>query len=328
MRALVTGITGCVGSHLADLLLARGHVVWGTARWRSSRENLAHLPPGAVTLVECDLTDPWSVLTLLGKSRPEVIYHVAAQSYVPASSARPLETLSANGGSTINLLEAVRTLWPSGGDPVVHVCSSSEVYGRVSAKDCPIRETQPFAPLSPYALSKCVADAAAGMYWRSHGLQTVRTRAFPHGGPRRGRPFFDSNFCWQVARMERGLQSSTLRVGNMNSVRTLCDVRDMVRAYAALAVPGNAGEVFNVGGDDRLTVGEVVDLLREVSGVDFDVAVAPERIRRADADLQVPDTSRMRTLTGWAPTIPYRQTLTDMLAWWRGRPAEALWGVE
>jgi len=327
MKALITGVTGCVGSHLADLLIRESWEVVGTCRWRSPRENIAHIPATALRLVECDLDDPWSVTAAVREVSPDVIFHVAAQSYVAASYRRPAGTLAATGIGTVNLLEAVRA---AGIDPVIHVCSSSEVYGRVAKADCPIKETQPFSPLSPYALAKCLADNAASMYHQAYGLRTVRTRAFTHSGPRRGWPFFDSNFCRQVVRIERGIQRPVISVGNLESVRTVCDVRDMVRAYVALVnavLAGRCapGRVFNIGGAERYTVRAVLGTIQVIAKTHFDVVIDKSRLRTADADLQIPDTTAFSAVCpNWSADIPYLDTLAAMLSWWQSAPDHLL----
>ena len=248
MRVLITGITGFVGSHLADYILAEHPdvEVSGIKRWRSPRENIRHIQD-RVKLYDADLRDAVSLMNVLRQNDPDIIFHLAAQSFVTTSYLAPADTLDTNALGTVNLLEAIRQC---GIDPVGHICSSSEVYGQVDKKDVPITEECPFRPVSPYAVSKVAADMAGHMYFTAYGLKTVRSRMFTHSGPRRGEVFVDSFFAQQVARIERGTQEPVIRVGNLDSVRTFCDVRDAVRAYWLLVRECPPGEVYNIGGNE------------------------------------------------------------------------------
>ena len=238
MRVLITGYTGFVGSHLAEYLVGRGDVeVFGTHRWRSRLENVQHLGD-QVRMVECDLRDPTAVRRVLRDVRPDRIFHLAAQSYVPTSWLTPSETLSVNVLGQVNLFEAMRDLdLPAR----VHIAGSSEEYGLVLPDEVPIREDSPLRPLSPYAVSKVTQDLLAYQYWRSYQLHVVRTRGFNHTGPRRGEVFVTSNFSRQVAEIEKGVREPVVHVGNLESIRDFTDVRDMVRAYWLALERGSAG---------------------------------------------------------------------------------------
>lgn len=228
MRVLITGVTGFAGSHLADYLLANHPdvEVYGSIRWRSRRENVAHLE-GKVTLVECDLRDRVAVDTMLATVRPDRVFHLAAQSFAPTSWQVPEETLVTNVLGQLNLLEGIR----AAGLPCrVHVVCSSEAYGLVYPHEVPITEDQPFRPLSPYAVSKVAQDLPGYQYGRSYGLHVVRNRAFNHTGLRRGEVFMTSSLARQVAEMEAGLRPPVLHVGNLAARRDFTDVRDVVRA--------------------------------------------------------------------------------------------------
>ncbi len=319
MRVLITGITGFVGSHLSEYLLAEvpGIQVSGLKRWRSPKDNLTAVLD-RITLHDGDLRDLASLVTVLSQAKPDVIFHLAAQSYVPTSYTAPADTLDTNVIGTANLLEAVRMTKL---DPVIHICSSSEVYGQVTEKDLPIREECPLRPVSPYAVSKVGEDSLGFMYWKAYGLRTIRTRMFTHSGARRGEVFVDSFFALQVARIEKGLQPAVLRVGNLDSVRTFCDVKDTVRAYWLLTQKCPPGEVYNIGGATTMSIRDMVAMLLELSpsGKKIEVKVDPALLRPADVTLQIPCTDKFRNATGWAPRIPYRRTLEDMLNYWRGR---------
>jgi len=319
MRVLITGITGFVGSHLAEYILAN-HAqteIFGIKRWRSPKDNIRHWQDHPkVKIHDCDLRDLGSLIRVFGEVKPDVIFHLAAQSFVTTSYMAPLDTLECNVAGTANLLEAIRILKL---DPIVHICSSSEVYGQVTRADIPIRETCPFRPVSPYAVSKVGEDMLGFMYWEAYKIRTIRTRMFTHSGPRRGEVFVDSFFARQVARIELGLQEPVVRVGNLDSVRTFADVRDTVRAYWLLAQKCPPGEVYNIGGDITMTIREMLDLLLAMTNYKgkIETRVDPALIRPADVTLQIPSSDKFKAATGWKPEIPYKQTLLDMLNYWR-----------
>ncbi|HOG18396.1 MAG TPA: GDP-mannose 4,6-dehydratase [Syntrophales bacterium] len=323
MRILITGITGFVGSHLAEYVLQRGegHEVYGLCRWRSPRENLAGIYD-KVSLMEADLCDLSALIRHLDSIKPDVIFHLAAQSYVLTSFNSPIQTLWSNVIGTANLLEAVRLLKI---DPVIHVCSSSEVYGQVSAADIPIRETCPLRPASPYAVSKVGEDMVAFQYWVSHGIRTIRTRMFTHTGPRRGDVFALSFFAKQVAAAEKGMKEAIIHVGNLKSVRTFCDVRDAVRAYWLLVNLCEPGEVYNIGGQRTMTIGEALDLLLSLSKTKFEIREEARLFRPSDVTLQIPSTEKFHAKTGWVPEIPFEKTLADMLEYWRDELSRNPW---
>jgi len=323
MKVLITGITGFVGSHLADHILDRneGHEIYGLCRWRSPRENLAYAY-SRVSLVEADLMDLGALIRHLETIRPEAIFHLAAQSYVLTSFNAPVHTLWSNVIGTANLLEAVRITKI---DPVIHICSSSEVYGQVRPEDVPIREDCPFKPASPYAVSKVGEDMIAFQYWVSHGIRTIRTRMFTHTGPRRGDVFAMSFFAKQIAAAELGMREKIIHVGNLQSVRTFCDVRDAVRAYWLLVQKCEPGEVYNIGGNRTMTIGEALNILLSFSTATFEVRVDPKLLRPSDVTLQIPCTDKFRAVTGWTPEIPFEKTLEDMLAYWRDELSRNPW---
>lgn len=317
MRILITGITGMVGSHLAEYVLAHHPdvEVHGMVRWRSPRANLVKVN-GRVTLHEGELRDLHSLVRVLETVRPERIFHLAAQSYVSASFSAPADTLHTNVIGTTNLLDAVRL---TGIDPRIHICSSSEVYGQVRPDEVPIRESNEFRPASPYAVSKCGEDMIALQYFLSYGIKTIRTRMFTHTGPRRGDVFAESAFAKQIAEVEAGLRPNPIKVGNLNSVRTFADVSDAVRAYWLLLEKCPPGEVYNIGGERTMTVGEMLDVLIGMAGCRIRYEVDPALVRPSDVTLQIPDTSKFRAATGWEPKVPLETTLRDLLDYHRGR---------
>ena len=319
MRALITGITGFAGSHLAEYLLAEhpGVEIYGLRRWRSRMDNITHIE-GKLRLLECELRDYSAVQTALERSRPDVIFHLAAQSFVPASWLAPADTLTANIVGQANLFEAVRALEL---DPVIQLACSSEQYGLVLPDEVPIRETNPLRPLSPYAVSKVAQDLLGYQYFQSYGLKAVRTRGFNHTGPRRGEVFVTSNFAKQIASIEAGLQEPVLRVGNLDAVRDFTDVRDMVRGYWLAATKGKPGEVYNIATGSGITIRAMLDLLLSLSNAKVDVQTDPERLRPSDVEVLIGDSSRFRADTGWEPRIPFATTMRDLLDYWRDRIA-------
>ncbi|MCP4653318.1 MAG: GDP-mannose 4,6-dehydratase [Candidatus Omnitrophica bacterium] len=314
MKILITGVTGFVGSHLAEYLLSLGdHEIFGLCRWRSNRENLSQVYD-KINLFDADLSDLGSLIRQIDAIKPDVIFHLAAQSYVLSSFNAPTQTLWTNVIGTTNLLEAVRI---NGIDPIIHVCSSSEVYGQVAKENVPITEDCPFRPASPYAVSKVGEDMIALQYWLTHKLKTIRTRMFTHTGPRRGDVFFASFFAKQIAASELKLKDPVISVGNLDSVRTICDVRDAVKAYWLLVNKCTAGDVYNIGGNRTMKVGEVLDMLLAHAKVKCEIKVDPNLLRPSDVTSQIPCIDKFTSITGWSPQISPEKTAEDMLQFWR-----------
>jgi GDP-4-dehydro-6-deoxy-D-mannose reductase len=316
MKVLITGITGFVGSHLAEFCLARGDVeVFGTYRWRSPKENIAHIKD--LNLVEADILDASSVLQLIRKIEPDWIFHLAAQSFVPTSWNAPASTITTNVIGQLNFFEALRSLGRL--DTRFHVCGSSEEYGYVAREETPITEDNPLRPLSPYGVSKVAQDLLGYQYHRSYGLHAVRTRAFNHGGPRRGEVLLPSDFAKQIAEIEKGLREPVVRVGNLEALRDFTDVRDMVRAYWLALEKGEAGAVYNIGSGDAPSIREVLDRMLALSDANVEVRQVPEKMRPSDVEILISDSSRFRAATGWEPQISTDQMLSDTLDYWRER---------
>jgi GDP-4-dehydro-6-deoxy-D-mannose reductase len=316
MKVLITGITGFAGSHLADYALSLGDVeVYGTARWRAPSQNIEHIAD-RITVVDADLRDPSSVVELVGDIKPDRIFHLAAQSYVVSSWKSPSETITTNIVGTVNVFEAVRRAQYR---PRIVVACSSEEYGFVAPDEVPITEDNPLRPLSPYGVSKVGQDLLSYQYFKSYGMDVVRTRAFNHSGPRRGRVFVDSNFAIQIIEAQKGLRPF-VSVGNLDAVRDFTDVRDTVRAYWLALDKCDAGDVYNICSGKGYSIRQVVDMLLELAGArDVEVREEPERLRPSDVPLLVGDNTKFVKKTGWQPTITYEKTLADILAYWRER---------
>jgi GDP-4-dehydro-6-deoxy-D-mannose reductase len=317
MRVLITGITGFAGSHLAEYILANHPEtkVSGIVRWRSRMENISHLH-GAVELIEADLKDMTSLEACLAEARPDRIFHLAAQSYVPASWKCPAETFAINAIGQVNLFEALRRLALS---PRIQVAGSSEEYGQVFPHEVPMKETNPLRPLSPYAVSKVAQDLLGFQYFMSYQLPIVRTRGFNHTGPRRGEVFVTSALARQIAEIEKGRREPVIRVGNLEAKRDFSDVRDIAAAYWLSLEKGVPGEVYNIGSGVARSIGELLDSLLSLSTVKVRVEVDPARLRPSDVPILLADSSKFASLTGWQPKIPFEQTLRDLLDYWRAR---------
>jgi len=324
-RALITGITGMVGSHLADYLLE--HTDWeiyGMCRWRSPLDNVEHLidkvnKKDRVYFIYGDLRDYISLQNTIKQSKPDYVFHLAAQSYPQTSFTSPLDTFDTNIQGTERLLEALR--YCAGIDPVIHVCASSEVYGRVPKEKLPINEECTFHPASPYAISKVGTDLVGRFHAEAYGQKVMTTRMFTHTGTRRGDVFAESTFAKQIAMIEADLIPPIIKVGNLNSLRTWSDVRDAIRAYYLLVtVNPKPGEYYNIGGTYSCTIGDMLNYLISLSTrKGITIEVDPVRLRPIDADLQVPDTGKFKRHTGWEPQIPFEMTMRDLLNYWRER---------
>jgi GDP-4-dehydro-6-deoxy-D-mannose reductase len=316
MRILITGITGFVGSHLAEYALERGAEVFGSIRWRSKMEHMERLSD-RVTLIESDLRDLLSVRTVLEQAQPDYIIHLAAQSFVAASWKTPVETFYTNVVCQMNLFEGMRQL---GSSARFLVIGSSEEYGLVEPHELPIRETTPLRPLSPYAVSKVAQDLMGWQYFKSYGMHIVRARAFNHTGPRRGETFATSNFAKQIAEMEAGLREPIVQVGDLKPTRDFSDVRDIVRGYWLLLERGAPGEVYNLCSGLEWSIERVLNFLIGKSSLpQIEIRQDPARLRPSDVPVLRGSRQKIESALGWRTTIPLEQTLTDLLEYWRHR---------
>lgn len=332
-KTLITGITGMVGSHLADFLLSETDWdIYGVCRWRSPLDNVDHLlervnNKDRVYFRYADLNDQVSLCTVINDIQPDYIFHLAAQSYPKTSFDAPIDTLNTNILGTCRLMEAIRLCMEGNDDykPVIHVCASSEVFGKIPPEKKPdtgIHEECPFHPASPYAISKVGTDLLGRYYAEAYGMTVMTTRMFTHTGPRRGDVFHESTFAKQIAMIENGMIPPVVHVGNLDSLRTYADVRDAVRAYYMLVtIDPIPGEYYNIGGSYTCTVGDTLRTLVSMSPAKDIIRVEtdPERLRPIDADLQVPDCRKFKAHTGWEPKIPFERTMADLLDYWRDR---------
>lgn len=322
-KVFITGITGMVGSHLADYLFENTDwEIHGLIRWRSSLKNIENLI-GVINqnkriFLHCgDLNDENSLRRIVKEIRPDYVFHLGAQSYPKTSFEASIDTYNTNINGTERLL---RSLKDYSKDAIIHVCSSSEVFGRVSEDKIPIKEDCNFHPASPYAISKIGVDLIARYYAEAYSMMVLSTRMFTHTGPRRGDVFAESTFAKQIALAEKNYIEPVVKVGNLNSKRTISDVRDAVRAYyLLLTINPIKGEYYNIGGNYSCTVGKVLEDLINLSSIKekIKIKIDKERLRPIDADLQVPDTQKFMNHTGWKPQIPYEKTISDLLSYWR-----------
>jgi GDP-4-dehydro-6-deoxy-D-mannose reductase len=316
MRVLITGITGFAGSHLAEFLCRKkGIEIYGIERWRSRPENIEHIRD-KINLYECDIRDASSVRKVITEIKPHRIFHLAAQSFVPASWTAPAETLTTNIIGQLNVFEAVRQ---TGINPMIQIAGSSEEYGIVKKNELPIKETNPLRPLSPYAVSKVGQDLLGYQYYMSYKLHIVRTRGFNHSGPRRGDVFVESSFARQIALIEKGKSPPVIYVGNLNAKRDYTDVRDMVRGYWLALEKGSPGEVYNICSGKVYSVREVLDMLLSFANVQPKVKQDPKRMRPSDVPILCGDNRKFVQETGWKNEIPFEVTLKDLLNYWRNK---------
>jgi GDP-4-dehydro-6-deoxy-D-mannose reductase len=314
-KVLITGITGFAGSHLAELLLDNGYKVYGTTRPRSKTENIDHIIR-KLKLYDADLLDSHSFYAVFTKVKPDYIFHLAAQAFVPTSWSSPATTMEVNVIGTIHLFEAIRRAKI---DTVVQIASSSEEYGFVHKNETPITEENPLRPLSPYAVSKIAMDYLGYQYYKSYGLKVVRTRGFNHTGPRQGDVYVCSTFAKQIARIEAGKQDPVIKVGNLDSYRDFTDVRDVVRAYLIAVEKGSPGEVYNICSEETHKIKDVLNMLIGMSSAKIKIEEDPDRMRPSDVELLLGDCSKFRKVTGWKTEIPFTKTMEDLLNYWRKR---------
>ncbi len=314
MRALITGISGFVGSHLAEYLLE--HTDWQVAGTvYGPEENIEQLRD-KLELYPAELSELETVTSILERAKPDHIFHLAAQPLVSLSRRDPWGTLAINIRLQLNILEAGARL---GSTARILVVGSSEEYGLVRPDELPIKETNPLRPTSPYAVSKVAQDMLGLQYHLSHKLFTVRVRSFNHIGPRQRLGFVAPDFASQIAQAEAGLREPVIQVGNLEPQRDFSDVRDVVRGYHLLITQGEPGEVYNLGSGQAHSVRELLGKLIAMSKIPITVEQDPERLRPTNVPVIVADCTRIREQTGWRPKIVFEQSLQDVLDYWRER---------
>ncbi len=314
MRALITGIAGFAGSHLAELLLQDGDEVFGTLFPGESTRNVKACERD-LQLRVCDIRDAGAVKGLIEEVRPEEIYHLAAITFIPDSIMEPRLTFETNLLGSMNVFETAKTLAE---EPRVLFVGSADEYGLVKGNELPINEQNPLRPSNPYSVSKVSASMLAYQYGVSGQLNIVRVRPFNHTGPRQSPQFVCSDFARQIAEVEKGQRMPEIRVGNLRPKRDFTDVRDVVRAYRDVLRHGESCEVYNICSGRSVEVREILNVLMSASGGEIRIVERPERVRKSEVDEIRGDFGKLEKTTGWRPVVPFEKTLEDLLEYWRG----------
>lgn len=310
-KVLITGASGFVGGHLIDHLLNNGeYEIYGT--YRSEAPGKTH---DQLHFLKADLENKEDVTVLLGKVQPEWIFHLAAQANVPQSIKDPIRTFHSNIDSQLNLFLSLKEQELL--ETKVLLVSSAEVYGYVRPEDIPVDEQTPHRPANPYAVSKIAQDYLGFQYHLSYKLPIVRVRPFNHVGPGQAPTFVVSDFAKQVAEIEKGTREPVMKVGNLEAKRDFTDVRDMVRLYPLLLERGEVGEVYNAGAGVSHSAREILDLLLDASSTKITVEQDSAKMRPSDIPEIRADITKVTSVIGWKPEIPFEQTIKDTLAYWR-----------
>ena len=318
MKILITGITGFVGSHLAELCLEKGAEVHGFKRYHLSNMRNVNGFVNDVTWHDCDMMDMTSVIKRVKDIKPDIIFHMAAQSFVSPSWDHPHTYMDANYKMTVNLLEACKIAEI---DPKIHIPGSGEEYGEIHEDECPITPQTVLRPVNPYAVTKIAQDLISYVYHRSYGTKVIRTRSFNHEGPRRDKVFGIPWYAYQIARIEKGLQEPMMEVGHIDDRRNFTHVKDMINAYWTAVEKCTPGELYLVGVEKEshiFTFREALEMLISMSTVKgIEYRIEQKYVRPVQVPRLICDNSKFTELTGWEPTIGFEEILADILSYWR-----------
>ena len=309
---LVVGAAGFVGKHLLSRLVEDGCYEIFATKLDFETIDTTELP--GVRVVDLDITKKEPVGKVLSDIRPDVIFHLAAQSSVALSFQKPELTMQINILGSLHLMEAMRQHCP---EATAVLIGSAEQYGPVPQERQPVRETEYPKPVSPYAISKTAVESLATLYAGSYGLRLIMVRAFNHIGPGQLPLFVVSDFARQIAVIEKGIAEPVIEVGNLTARRDFTDVRDIVRGYTLLARTGRPGEIYNIGSGSSIAVEDVLKTLLTLSDTPIEVRVDPRKFRPTDVPEFVADITKIKTDTSWRPEIPLSQSLSDTLTYWR-----------
>lgn len=307
-KALVTGIAGFAGSHLAEFLLSQNIKVFGFYHPRHSTKNIDQIKE-KLELVACDILDSKKVQEALIKISPDYVFHLAAFASPSASFVSPRQTLENNIVGQLNLLEAATKIDTKA---KILIIGSADEYGKIAKRDLPVDEATPLAPLSPYAVSKVAQDFLGLQYFLHQKLPVVRVRPFNHIGPRQSPSFVISAFASQIAKLEKE-GGGTIKVGNLRPWRDFTDVRDMVAAYYLALVSGQAGQVYNIGSGKAVNIGGVLKIMLSIAKVKIKVKIDKKLLHPQDVEIIYCDATKFKEATGWEPKIPLKTTLSDTI---------------
>ena len=315
MNILITGITGFVGSHMADYILEHtDDHIYGFKRWMEDTKNIDHLIDNPrVTLFSGDLVDYASVDRAVRLSNPDKVFHFAAQSFPESSFKNPIITLHTNVLGTTHLFESIKT---NEFNPTIVSVSTSEVYGMPKEDEIPIKETNPIRAANPYSISKVGHDLMSQYYFNAYGMKIITTRMFSHEGARRGKEFAVSSFAYQIAKGEKS-GNYVVKHGNLDSIRTYNHIDDAIEAYWLCSESDKYGEIYNIGGDETCKVGDALDNMIKKSGKPFVKVLDEKRLRPTDITLQIPSTEKFKNDFNWKPQKTMDNIWNDLLEYWR-----------
>lgn len=313
MKALITGISGFAGSHLAEFLIEKGYEVFGTFFDKSTFSNLNGFV-NKIKVSRCDIRNYDALKNVMEDIKPDEIYHLAAISFVPTSLKDPKLTFDTNLYGTLNLYQAVIDLEMN---PMILFVGSADEYGIVNENDLPIKEECPLNPVNPYSISKASSDFLSFFYFKNYSLNIIRVRPFNHIGPKQSPEFVCSDFAKQIAEIEKGLREPIIKVGNLEAKRDFTDVRDMVRGYWLALDKGEPGEVYNICSERAIQIKGLLNHLLELSSRKVEIMKDPKRMRPSDNPILQGDSSKFRRRSGWKPEILLDKTLKDILEYWR-----------
>ena len=306
-KCLITGITGSGGSYLAEHILSKNNKIKIFGIYRSAgNKNL--LKSKRIKLLKGNLCNFSKTQKIIKKVNPDLIFHLASTANVRESFEFPRKTIENNNAVTLNLLEVIRI---NKINPLIIICSTSEVYGKVSKKDIPIKETKNINPVNPYSVSKAFQDLLSQSYFKSYGLKIIITRMFSYTNARRN-DLFQTAFANQIANIERGKKKILIH-GNLNSVRNIIDINDAMEAYWLAAKRGKIGEIYNISGEKVITVGNYLKELKKLSYVKIKSKIDKKLLRPVDVTLQIANTKKFVRDTHWSPKISFKKSMKNLL---------------